>query len=113
MPTDQDLTARAAPPRKRFHLSGHSATLDPAVHAVRGDLADVELADRVFAPHYAKAIPHQLVVDTNLCAKPNGDVFAQLKADALIDLFDISGGWAWVRTPSGMGYILADVLVPA
>jgi hypothetical protein len=113
LPTDQDLTARAAPPRKRFHLSGHSATLDPAVHAVRGDLADVELADRVFAPHYAKAMPRTLVGTTSLHMKPNGDVVAELTAGTSVDLFDISGGWAWVRSASGIGYVLADALAPA
>jgi hypothetical protein len=114
-PTDQDLTARAAPPRKRFHLSGHSATLDPTVHAVRGDLADVELADRVFAPHYAKAMPRSLAVKTVLHAKPSAesDVVAHLETGASVDLFDVSGGWAWVRSASGMGYVPADTLAPA
>lgn len=37
--------------------------LDPAHFAVRKDLADVELADRVFAPHYAKALETLVIAD--------------------------------------------------
>src|SRR3712207_1046075 len=40
---------------ERFTLSGPSADLDPDYNAYRGDLADIELASRLFAPHYAKA----------------------------------------------------------
>ncbi|MDF0752810.1 hypothetical protein NLU14_21530, partial [Marinobacter sp. 71-i] len=43
----------AGPARKRFSLKGRSVPIDPRVDAVRRDLADVRLADRVFAPHYA------------------------------------------------------------
>lgn len=38
--------------------------LDPARFAVRKDLADVELADRIFAPHYAKALETIVIADT-------------------------------------------------
>ena len=41
------------PSRRAFALTGPSVTLDPRTHAVRGDLADVRLAEQVFAPHYA------------------------------------------------------------
>jgi hypothetical protein len=80
---------------------------------MRGDLADVELADRVFAPHYAKAMPQQLAVAASLHVKAGGDVIMELTAGTSIDLFDISGGWAWVRSASGMGYVPADALAPA
>jgi hypothetical protein len=109
------MTARAAPPRKRFVLSGHSAPLNPTIHAVRGDLADVELADRVFAPHYAKAMRYRTTATTTVHAKPNSesdevDVLAD--GDAL-DLFDLSAGWGWVRTAKGIGYVRADRIAPA
>ena len=34
--------------------------IDPRVDAVRRDLADVRLAERVFAPHYAAPLPRTL-----------------------------------------------------
>jgi hypothetical protein len=108
------MTARAAPPRKRFVLSGHSAILDPRLDAVRDDLADVELADRVFAPHYAKAIPYQVVTAAAVHFKPNAasEQIDILSIGATLDLFDLSAGWGWVRTAKGVGYIRADCVAP-
>ena len=83
------------------------------MHAVRDDLADVELADRVFAPHYAKAMPRLLAAAASLRVKPSGEHVADLPQGSTIDLFDISGGWAWVRSPLGVGYIPADAIGPA
>jgi hypothetical protein len=109
------LTALAAPPRKTFVLSGHSATLDPSIHAVRDDLADVELADRVFAPHYARAMAYRVVTAATTHTKPNGDaaVVDSVEVGAVLDLFDLSAGWGWVRTGKGIGYIPAHNVVPA
>src|SRR3546814_14266912 len=42
--------------RNRFTLTGRSVALDRRVNALRGDLADVALAGRYFAPHYS--CPH-------------------------------------------------------
>ena len=115
MPTDHNITAPAAPPRKRFVLSGHSAVIDPAIDAVRDDLADVELADRVFAPHYARATAYNLTSPATVFAKPNDQSASvvTLKTMELVDVFDLSAGWAWVRTAHGMGYIRADCIAPA
>lgn len=115
LPADHDTTPRAASLRKRFVLSGHSATIDPAIHAVRGDLADVELASQVFAPHYAKALVCRVLVETNVFAKPNDEaarVDHLLKGDA-VDLFDVNGGWSWIRTSKAVGYVHADCIVAA
>ena len=105
----------AASPRKRFTLIGHSAVLDPAVHAVRDDLADVELADRVFAPHYTRAIAYRVVKAASVHAQPNAEskIIAEVDGGNVIDLFDISGGWAWVRVTTGIGYILSQLVTPA
>ena len=115
MPADHDTTARRASQRKRFILTGHSAPIDPAIQAVRGDLADVELASQVFAPHYAKALPCHALADADILAKPQTDsarVDQLVKGDA-VDLFDVSGGWGWVRTPKAVGYVRADRIAPA
>ncbi len=114
MPTDNDTTAPAAPLRKRFVLSGHSAVLDPAIYAVRNDLADVELADRVFAPHYAQATASRAISASIVYKKPieSSDKVDELSVGATIDLFDLSAGWGWVRTAKGMGYVRADCIAP-
>ncbi len=115
LPADHDTTPHAASLRKRFVLAGHSAAIDPRIHAVRGDLADVELASQVFAPHYAKALPCRVLVDTAIHVKPNIDserVDHLVEGDA-VDLFDVSGGWSWVRTSKAVGYVRADYIGPA
>jgi hypothetical protein len=89
--------------------------LDPATHAVRDDLADVELADRVFAPHYARSTAYRAVAASTVHVKPSGssDKVDDLSIDAAVDLFDLSAGWGWVRTAKGMGYVRADCIAPA
>lgn len=65
--------------------------------AVRSDLADIRLADRVFAPHYAQAVarfatcpvPVRMTRDaasTDLGTLKTGDVF---------EVLEFSGGQAW------------------
>ena len=83
--------------------------------AVRGDLADVALADRVFAPHYAAAMAFRATAVTTLHEKPASDttVIGSIAGGDIVDLFDISGGWAWVRAAGRMGYVPADAVAPA
>ena len=115
LPTDHNITAPAAPPRKRFVLSGHSAPLDPTKHAVRNDLADIALADRVFAPHYAEAMAYRTVAAVSIHAKPNAetDIVDTLAVGNSLDLFDISAGWGWVRTEKAIGYVRIESIAPA
>jgi hypothetical protein len=89
--------------------------LDPAIHAVRDDLADVELADRVFAPHYAKALACRVTVETTVHVKPNvkSDKVDDLSVGVVVDLFDLSAGWGWISTAKGMGYVPAGCIAPA
>jgi hypothetical protein len=91
-------------------LSGHSATLDPRVDAVRDDLADVELADRVFAPHYARALAATVTMTAtvHIAADVTSLPVDHLTPGTAVDVFDFSGGWAWVRTGKGMGYVRAE-----
>ena len=65
--------------RTSFTLEGHSIALDSRVHAVRGDLADVTLADRLFAPHYAEALERRCAVAFSaLRDKPGGAQTSEL-----------------------------------
>ena len=113
MPADHDTKPREASRRKRFVLSGHSSVIDPLIHAVRGDLADVELASQVFAPHYAKALPSRVVDDADVHRKPDvdSDKVDRLAKDQRVDLFDVNGDWGWVRTSKAVGYVHADSVI--
>jgi len=79
--------------------------LDPRVTAVRRDIADIALADRLFAPHYARAEPHWCGDAAVMlrAAPPSADTAAvsQLLPGEQFNVLDITGGWAW-------GYCAAD-----
>ena len=103
----------SAPPRERLRLSGHSVKLDPTMHAVRGDLADIELAHEVFAPHYARALGYRVSVATSVLAEANdaAEARAQLGAGDMFGVLDISGGYAWGKTGDGTpGYVVMTAL---
>ncbi|MDP1026229.1 SH3 domain-containing protein [Sphingomonas sp. KR1UV-12] len=104
------------PSRKSFALAGRSVTLDPQTHAVRPDLADVRLADRVFAPHYAAHVPHRLKSDAILRAarEPDSDELTQLGSGDLFELLDLLGDTAWGLAPAAglVGYLPAAALEP-
>lgn len=101
-----------APPRERLSLSGHSVKLDPTTHAVRGDLADIELAHRVFAPHYARAISYRVTNATPVLTEAGGaDARGQLAAGDSFCVLDISGGYAWGKLTNGTpGYVVMTAL---
>lgn len=100
--------------RRRFALSGRSVTVDPRIDAVRRDLADVRLADRVFAPHYAAPMPRALIAPVALREAPaaDSDVMAQLSAGDTFEVLELAGGNAWGVAPSAglVGYICASAL---
>jgi hypothetical protein len=64
---------------------------------VRADIADVRLADRVFAPHYAAPLRRTIVTDTSLREgrDPGASSLAELGAGAVFDVLDVTGGVAW------------------
>ncbi len=79
---------------------------------VRDDLADVELADRIFAPHYARALNFVVTTGTAVSEKPKpgAAVVGSIEPGETVEVFDFSGGWAWLRSAKVIGYIPADVL---
>lgn len=94
--------------RKAFALTGRSAALDPKTHAVRGDLADVRLAEYVFAPHYAAPMPCVASREATIHAGRNDvEVVATLNAGDRFDVLELAGGSAWgTAVASGMvGYV--------
>ena len=81
---------------------------------MRRDLADVRLADRVFAPHYAAPIARKLSADTplRLARAADSEVIAHLKAGEIFEMLELAGNLAWgVAAASGLvGYVAAAAL---
>lgn len=92
--------------------------LDKRLNAFRPDIADIRLKDQVSADHYVS--PKSAVVKphfVDLLDKP--DAAAGLQCQVLnghgVDVFERSGGWAWVQTVGDgyVGYIRDDALEEA
>jgi hypothetical protein len=77
-------------------------------------LADVRLADRVFAPHYAAPMPREIALAVALRAAPAADseVLAELNAGDSFEVLELAGINAWGVAPAAglVGYILASAL---
>ena len=97
---------RAETPVGGFPLAGPSDLPDPTTHAYRQDLADVALAGRVVASHYAEPLERRLVTAASLLVDTSSDseVLAELMEGEVIRMLDNSRGWAW-------GYAGPDRLV--
>jgi len=84
---------------------------------VRRDVADIRLADRVFAPHYAAPMPRRIAVQAPLLAKGVEDsaVLAKLRPGEIFEVLDLAGGNAWgiAVAHNLVGYIDAAALEPA
>jgi hypothetical protein len=96
-----------------FALTGISNLPDPTTHAYRKDLADVALAGRVIASHYAEPLVRHLVAGAPLLAAParDSEELAQLSDGDEIRMLDMSLGWAWGYGPDGqVGYVQADAV---
>lgn len=101
--------------RHRFGLAGPSVVLDPRTHAVRQDLADVALAGRLFAPHYAEPVAMACTPSfTPMRDAPDGAQSSELLAGEHFMALDIAGGWAWGWSAHDhyVGYVEAAALRP-
>lgn len=98
---DSQTTAKE---RQRYKLSGHSLVGDPRTTPIRGDLADMKLAGKLFAPHYAVPILRTGIAPvTEIHAEPHA---SSMPVSALMHgeefaVLDVAGEWAW-------GYCLHD-----
>ena len=84
--------------RTSFTLSGPSIELDARTLAVRGDLADIALAGKLFVPHYAQPMEMICTADTaSLFATPDPDseTVGTLASGVVFMVVDMAGGWAW------------------
>jgi hypothetical protein len=96
---DQPVKIRAI-----YKLSGHSIEGDKRTTPIRGDLADIKLAGKLFAPHYAvPMIRTGIAPVTEIHAEPH---LSSMPVSALMHgeefaVLDVAGEWAW-------GYCLHD-----
>ena len=76
---------------------------------MRRDVADIRLADRVFAPHYAAPMPRRIATEVPLLASSEGDaaLLATLRPGEIFEVLDIAGGNAWgiATTHNLVGYV--------
>jgi hypothetical protein len=104
-------------PASQHSLSGPAETLDAPHWPVRGDLAHVRLAGRVFVPHYAVPMARTVIAagaDLCVAGQTAAEVRAALSGGALFNVLDISGGWAWgqVGEDGFVGYLPLGALEP-
>lgn len=109
------LPASSVAPPKRFTLAGPSRLPDPRINAYRPDLADIRVAERVFAPHYAGAHVCACVAPAAMLREaPNAaaEAVSQLLRGESFELLDHTGDWAWGRTAHDgyVGYLPASAL---
>ena len=95
--TELDLIEQPLDGRE-LALSGPSIRLDPLHRPVRGDLAHVALAGKVFVPHYAVPMPHRIAsyaIPLRKSGSLDGEAIVKLAAGEIFNVLDFSGGWAW------------------
>jgi hypothetical protein len=115
-PTGRSSAKRPPTPTSadEFVLSGPSDLPDPDFNAFRNDLADVALASRVIASHYAEPLNRAIAVEAPLRMEPNdsSDVIRTLKPGEPFSLLDDSLGWAWgyAGEERRVGYVKSDAL---
>jgi hypothetical protein len=70
---------------------------DPDFHAFRQDLADVALAGRVIASHYAEPVLRHVLAAAPFrrLADDGAELIAELKAGDELWMLDDTRGWAW------------------
>lgn len=108
--------ASAPPPgtRRHFALIGPRRPIDPATSAIRPDLADIRLAEYVFAPHYAAPMGMVVTTAAPLRAGPGEDapVITGLNRGDLFEALDINRGYAWGKAVGCdlVGYVANSVL---
>lgn len=96
--------ASSSSTERRIALEGPSVRLDPRLHAWRNDIADIALAGRLFAPHYASPLMRACgLIATPVLIEPaeGAEAVSELLPGEGFAALDLTAGWAW-------GYCLAD-----
>jgi hypothetical protein len=88
-------------------LTGPSLPLDSRIHAFRHDLADIDLAGRIIASHYARPLMRSCGAHTIFVRRdpgPDSEAVSELLPGELFAVLEYASGWAW-------GYCAADHIV--
>jgi len=84
---------------------------------VRPDLADVRLAELVFAPHYASPVTRSVAraVSLRSARGPGADVLTTVQPGDTFELLDLVGDDGWGIAPAAglVGYLETAALAPA
>ena len=87
---------------------------DPEFNAYRKDLADIALAGRVIASHYAKPLNRTVAHSAMLHAAPSevADSIGELSPGEPFALLDDSLGWAWgyAGQKRRVGYVRSEAI---
>ena len=101
---------------EEFSLSGPSNPPDPEQNAYRKDLADVALAGRVIASHYAEPLGRVIASAAVLRCEPadNATAIRDLEARETFEMLDDSLGWAWgyAGKERRVGYVRSEAIAP-
>ena len=98
-----------------YALTGHSLIGDPRTTPIRGDLADIKLAGKLFAPHYAVPLIKRCIMPaTTLHDGPHesDEGTSRLLHGEQFAVLDIAGDWAWGYGlhDDYLGYVRMDAL---
>ena len=92
------VTAEGNPYAGQYALSGPAKVRDPRVTPIRGDLADIALAGKLFAPHYAVPM-ERMVTGAYAAVRKTGRADAEQTSELLrgerFMMLDVVAGWAW------------------
>lgn len=90
-----------------IRLSGPSIRLDPRINAYRNGLADIALAGRILAPHYARPLSRACGAHAaylRVASDAAATIVTELLPGEGFEVLEYAGGWAW-------GYASADHVV--
>ena len=82
----------------KFVLNGPEGDFDPRTTAHRGDLADIALAGKLFAPHYAEPMAMRCSAPKAMIRRQSGkehEAISELLHGEDFHVLDIAGDWAW------------------
>ena len=96
-------------------LAGPAKVRDSRITPVRGDLADIALAGRIFVPHYVVPLERAVAapfVALRRAAQDEAEQVSELLEGERFMVLDLAGAWAWgyAACDGYVGYLRADPL---
>jgi len=112
---NEPFSSGSNPYAGQYPLSGPAKVRDPRVTPIRGDLADIALAGKLFAPHYvvpmerAVAVPFAALMDSG---RGDAGQTSELLHGERFMVLDIAGqhAWGYCAHDCYNGYLALDAL---